>query len=68
MSLEHFVLQFTRVSNGVGGAAWVNIVEIWKVLAMALRCWVYYYDLMDMFLQCMHSIWMAQFSCSRFNS
>ena len=30
MSFDHFVLWLTRVSNDVGGAAWVNIAGIYK--------------------------------------
>ena len=42
MSFDHLVLQFTEVSIGVGGAAWVNIARIFRVLAMAFICWVYF--------------------------
>ena len=41
VSLTHFVLRFTRVAIGVGGAPWLNIAGICKVLAMSFICWVY---------------------------
>ena len=59
MSLNHFLLQFTRVSIGVDDVAWVNIAEIYKVLAAALIRWVYSSNPMVVFSWCMHSIWMA---------
>ena len=38
VSLIHFVLQFIGVPNGVGGAIWLNIAGIYKVLAMSFIC------------------------------
>ena len=38
VSLVHSVLRFTWVPNGVGGAIWLNIAVICKVLAMSLIC------------------------------
>ena len=60
MSLAHFALWFTRVSIGVGGAAWWNIVGICKMLAMSFICWACSFKPMGVFLWCMHSIWMTQ--------
>ena len=56
VSLALFVLRFIGVSIGVDGAAWLNIVEICKVLAMMFICWVCSSDPMGVFLWCMHSI------------
>jgi len=56
MNFDHFVLRFTGASIGVGGAAWLNIARIFRVLAMAFICWVYSSNPMDVFLWCMHSI------------
>jgi hypothetical protein len=49
VSLDHFVLRLTRVSNDVVGAAWVNIAGIYKVLAMVFICWVYSSNPMGVF-------------------
>ena len=45
MSLDHFILRFTGVFCGVGGACWVNIADICRVLAILYICWVYPSDL-----------------------
>ena len=60
VSLDHFLLRFTGVAIGVGGAAWLNIAGICRVLAMLFIYWVYSFDPMGAFLWCTHSIWMAQ--------
>ena len=62
VSLVHFVLRFTKVSSGVGGAIWLNISGICRVLAIFFICWVYVSDPMGVFLWCMHSICIARFS------
>ena len=36
--LAHFVLWYTRVSIGVGGATWLNIGRICRALAMSFIC------------------------------
>ena len=59
MSLAHSVFQFTRVSIGVVGAAWLRFVRICKVLTMMFIWWVCSSDPMGVVLWCMHSIWMA---------
>ena len=61
MSFAHFVLRYTGMANGVGGATWLNSVGICRVLAMSIIFWVYSCDLMCLFLLCTHSIWMAWF-------
>jgi hypothetical protein len=60
MSLAHFVLRLARMAIGVGGAAWLNIVGICKVLAMSFICWIYSFDPMGVFSWCTHSIWMTR--------
>ena len=62
VGLAHFVLRFTRVSIGVGGAAWLNIAVICRVLAMSFICWVYSSNPMGIFLWCTHSIWITWLS------
>ena len=59
VSLDHFVLRFTGVSFGVGGAVWMNIAVICRVLAMRSIHRLYSHDPMDVVLWCMHRIWMA---------
>ena len=44
----------------MGGATWLNIEGICRVLAMSFICWVYSSDPMGVFLWCTHSIWMVQ--------
>ena len=50
VSLEHFVLWLTGVSNGIGGANCVNITRICRVLAMVFICCVCSLDPMGVFL------------------
>ena len=56
MSLDHFVLWFTGVSCGEGGAIWVNIAGICRVLAILYICWGHLFDPMGVPLWCMHTM------------
>ena len=38
MILDHFLLRFTGVAIGVGGATWLNIVGFCRVLTMSFTC------------------------------
>ena len=62
MSLDHFILWFTEVSCGVGGAGWANIVGICRVLALLYICWVHSFDPVGVSLWCMHRVCIARFS------
>jgi hypothetical protein len=50
VSLAHFVLWFTEVSKGVGGAIWLKTSGIRSMLAESFICWVYVRDPMGMSL------------------
>lgn len=67
MSLAHFGLHFTRVSLGVGGAIWLDIVEICKLLAMSFICWACLSNPMGVSLWCMHRYMNDTTFCFRFN-
>jgi len=60
VSLAHIVLRFTRAAISMGGATWLNVAGICRVLAMSLISWVYSSHPMGMFLCCTYSIWMAR--------
>ena len=48
-TLDHCVLRLIEKSTRVGGAAWLNIAENCKVLAMVFICWIQSSDSMGMF-------------------
>lgn len=66
MSLDHFVLQFIGMFEGVGGVACVNIVGICKVSAIAIICCVSSSHPMDEFCGVCRAMNSIAF-CTRFN-